>query len=451
LAASGLLARYNVRVPGRIARALPTWWALGVSLALCAGVWYWAIDIFAPANTASAKQQNRPIGNNSDLYARWYGTRELLIHHRNPYSRNITREVQAGFYGRPLDSQSASDPTAQEGFNYPLYTAFLLAPVAGLRFATAQMIVRWLLIFAASCSVPLWIRALGVRLRLPLVLVGMVLTAGSYPSVMEFYQQNLAAFVIFLLAVSMACVARGWLTLAGFLLALSTIKPEIAGLMVLWCLFWAAGQWKKRYALLASFSATLATLIVAAEIALPHWIARFLDVIREYQISDADLPISEVLLPRFAGKLVTFSLICLLIVLFWRWKASEAGSEAFQWGIAWAAAVTLFVVPKLAAYNHFLLVPALLVLIVHWQDILNANLITRSLTKAAFASQLWQWIAALGFTLCSLAGFRRFAHSAAEAPLYTLLALPPLVLAAVALLTSSYRAPRGNVPGAQER
>jgi hypothetical protein len=432
-------------------RALRRWCALGASVALCAGLWYWAIVIFAPANTASAQQQNRPIGNNSDLYARWYGTRELLVHHRDPYSRDITREVQAGFYGRPLDSRNAADPTAQEGFNYPVFTVFLVAPFAGLRFAAAQTLFRWLLVFAAAGSVPAWMKALGIPLRSRLVLVGMVLTAGTFASVMEFYQQNLAALVIFLLAVAMASVARGWLTLAGFLLALSTIKPEIAGLMVLWCLFWTAGHWKKRYPLLASFSATLATLMVAAEIALPHWIGRFLDAIREYQISDADLPLSEVLLSRFAGRLVSFSLICLLMVLFWRWKASEADSEDFQRGIAWAAAVTLFVVPKLAAYNHFLLVPALLVLIVHWQDILNAGLITRSLAKAAFASQLWQWIAALGLTLCSLAGSRRFAHSAAVAPLYTLLALPPLVLAAVALLTFSYRAPPGKVPGTQER
>ena len=382
------------------------------------------------------------MGNNSDLYARWYGTRELLLHHRDPYGRDITREVQAGFYGRPLESQNVSDPTAQEGFNYPLYAVFLVAPFAGFSFATAQAIFRWLLISAASCSVPLWLKALGFHPRLPLVLAGMALTAGAYPSVMEFYQQNLAALVIFLLAVAMASIARGWLTLAGFLLALSTIKPEIAGLVVFWSLLWAAGQWRKRYALIASFSATLVTLIIAAEITLPHWIGSFLAAVRDYQILDADLPITEVLLPRFAGRMVTFALICLLIALLWRWKGSEEGSDTFRLGIAWAAAVTLSVLPKLAAYNQLLLVPALMVLLGRWRDILNGGLITRSIAKAALASQLWQWIAALGLTVCSLALSPQWARGAAEVPLYTLLALPPLVLAAVALLTLS----RGPAP-----
>ena len=173
--------------------------------------------------------------------------------------------------------------------------------------------------------------------------------------------------------------------------------------MVFWSLLWAARQWRKRYALIAGFGATLAALMVAAEIALPHWVGRFLGAIRDYQVSDADLPITEILLPRFAGRLATFGLICLLIVLLWRSKGSEAGSETFNLGIAWAAAVTLAVLPKLAAYNQLLLIPALIVLLGRWQDILNGGLITRSLAKAALASQLWQWIAALGLAVCSLA------------------------------------------------
>jgi hypothetical protein len=135
-----------------------------------------------------------------------------------------------------------------------------------------------------------------------------------------------------------------------------------------------------------------------------------------------------------------------LIILLWRWKGSEAGSETFNLGIAWTAAVTLAVLPKLAAYNQLLLIPALIVLLGRWQDILNGGLITRSLAKAALASQVWQWIAALGLAVCSLAISPRLARSAAEVPLYTLLALSPLTLAAVALLTVSRRFASGNVP-----
>src|ERR1700683_986511 len=36
----------------------------------------------------------------TDLYPRWYGARELLLHHRDPYSADVTREIQLAYEGR---------------------------------------------------------------------------------------------------------------------------------------------------------------------------------------------------------------------------------------------------------------------------------------------------------------------------------------------------------------
>ena len=57
----------------------------------------------------------------SDLYPRWLGARELLLHHRDPYSPEVTREIQIGYYGRPLDPSRPQDPRDQQGFAYPAY------------------------------------------------------------------------------------------------------------------------------------------------------------------------------------------------------------------------------------------------------------------------------------------------------------------------------------------
>src|SRR5271155_3431642 len=51
-----------------------------------------------------------PERNFSDLFPRWLGTRELLLNGRDPYSPEITREIQRGYYGRPIDSSRAADP-----------------------------------------------------------------------------------------------------------------------------------------------------------------------------------------------------------------------------------------------------------------------------------------------------------------------------------------------------
>ena len=160
----------------------------------------------------------------------------------DPYGSDVTREIQTGFYGPPLNPQSPSDPTDQVAFAYPLYVVFLLAPTVALPFRLAMEIFRWGLLSAIACSVPLWMYAIGFRPRRTFVLSGMVLAVGSFPAVQEFHMQNLTALVVLLLAAAAAAAARGWLVLSGSLFALSTIKPQLSGLLILWLMLWAMGR-----------------------------------------------------------------------------------------------------------------------------------------------------------------------------------------------------------------
>jgi hypothetical protein len=408
---------------------------LAVSLLICFGVWRWAEGFAAPAYTAHALSEGKPIGNNSDLYPRWLGAREALLHGRDPYSAALTREFQTGFYGRPLNPQSPTDPTDQVAFAYPLYVIFLLAPTVTLPFRTAMEVFRWLLLGAIACSVPLWMYAIGFRPRRLLVVSGMVLAVSTFPAVQEFYMQNLTALVLLLLAAAAAALRRGWLVLSGFLVALSTIKPQLSGLLVLWLMLWAIGRWRERKRIVWSFVATMAVLLVASEWVSPHWIGRFLTAVQEYQAYAADPSILQALLPSVLAKAFSMALLVFLLALCWRWRKAPAGSQEFGWALAWASTVTLAVIPKLAAYNQLLLIPALLVLLAQRENIWRAGLVPRSLVKGAFACQAWQWTAALMLSLCSLLIPAAKLRSEAELPMYTSLASWPITLLAVALAT----------------
>ena len=72
-----------------------------------------------------------------------------MLHHRDPYGPEVTREIQAGYYGRPLEPGRADDPKDQQGFAYPVHVVFLLAPTIGLPFPVVQTGFRWLLVNAA--------------------------------------------------------------------------------------------------------------------------------------------------------------------------------------------------------------------------------------------------------------------------------------------------------------
>ncbi len=76
-----------------------------------------------------------------DLYQRWIGTRELLLHGRNPYSAEVSHEIQIGFYGHPVEQtydKPASEILDEQRFAYPVYVVFLLAPAIHLDFAKLQ-------------------------------------------------------------------------------------------------------------------------------------------------------------------------------------------------------------------------------------------------------------------------------------------------------------------------
>ena len=119
---------------------------LALAVVASASTWFYIDWILRANQLADAAAHNRPRGNLSDLYPRWLGARELLRHGRNPYSPEITREIQQGYYGRPLDPTRADDPKDQQAFAYPAYVVFLIAPTIDLPFNTVQKGFRWLLL-----------------------------------------------------------------------------------------------------------------------------------------------------------------------------------------------------------------------------------------------------------------------------------------------------------------
>jgi hypothetical protein len=408
-----------------------SWLALAASVMICTGVWYWAQAVLVPSNTAKVLAAHRPIGNNSDLYPRWLGARELLLHDRDPYSPQVTSEIQTGFYGRPLDPANPSDPTAQESFVYPLYVVFLLAPTVTLPFPVVVGLFRWIFLLSIALSVPLWMYVVGMRARWPIVASGILLAVGSYPAIEEYSQQNMTALVVLFLAVAAAATVRNKLVGGGFFLALATSKPDMTIPVIFWLLLWAAAR-RERWRLIWAFSGSMAILLTSAQAISPGWMWRFFAAIHDYPRYGADPTALRVLFPRVAADLLWALLAAFVVVVCWRSRKAEADSDAFGWTLGLVTAATLVMIPKLAAYNQLLLIPALLVLLRHRGQ--ATGILARAFTKGAFACQIWQWSAALVLSLVSLLATPQRLLRIAQLPMYTLLALPLLTL--LGLLTT---------------
>jgi Glycosyltransferase family 87 len=409
---------------------------------LCAGsMWFYVQRVLVPYEKADAAAHERPRGNLSDLYPRWLGARELLLHHRNPYGSDITAEIQRGYYGRELDPDHPGDPKDRQGFAYPVYVVFVLAPLIGFPFYGVQIFFYWLLAGLTAASVWLWLRAL--RWELPRIAVAacVALTLGSFPAVQGIKLQQLSLLVGALLAAAVACVASGLLFLGGALLALATIKPQLAWPLVVWLLLWAASDLRARRKLVLGFGLVMALLLLGAEIILPGWWRMFAQAIGQYHQYTQNQSVIEVILEQVLGPVagenvgpVGGQVLAALAVLacvppLWKLRREQADSLGFNSATALALALTVLVIPMYAPYNQVLLLPAILVLVRERSAFVGRSRIRTLAYGAGVLLVGWQWAASFALTVLYFLVSRESALAGWRLPFFATFALPVWVFA----------------------
>ena len=419
-AASPTLHSAPRRRTARRARPL----VVALALLAAASMWFYVQGVLIPYQQADAVRFGRPRGNLSDLYPRWLGARELLLHGRDPYSRQVTREIQVGYYGRELDPARRNDPKDQQGFAYPVYVAFLLAPFLHLDFSLVRTAFTWVLAGLIVATVVLWAKALSWRLSGSGKAVFVLLVMGSFPAAQGIKLQQLTVLVSALLAAAAAALAAGWLALAGLLLALSTIKPQLVVPLLICLLIWVIGDWTRRWRLLASFSLALACLIGAAEWVLPGWIGKFLAALTAYRQYTGGVSILQTLLTPMGGTIVIAALLVALVLLAWRLRRSPAGSSAFSLLLALALAITVLVIPTWAPYNQLLLLPALILLLRDWRRLIRLGRLPRLLYLLVAALVIWPWLATLYLSAAWYFQPASVVQRGWTLPLYTSLFIP---------------------------
>jgi len=423
---------------------------LGFVLAVLASAstWFYVNRILRPQQTAEAAAHSRPRGNLSDLYPRWLGARELLLHGRNPYSAGITREIQQGYYGRPLDPTLPNDPKDQQGFAYPAYVVFLLAPTVNLPFDTVQIGFRWFLIALAAGSILLWLWVLRWKAPAWTVFILIVLVLGWWPMVQGIKLQQLTLLVAGLLAACGACLAGGWLLLAGGLLALATIKPQLAWPLVLWLLFWAASDWRSRRPFVFGFGLAMLLLVGSAQLLLPGWLGMFVEAIRQYHHYTQNQSVLAVLFGSIVGRILEAASVVLCAVCIWSVRKEPSANPAFGRAFALVLALTVLIVPMFAPYNQVLLAPAILALLLSeaaHDPILPAIRLARLVGGLLL---VWPWIATVGLSLAYVWLTPAIRERVWPIPFYSNF-MVPVFLFGLALLNSwesQARALRENAP-----
>jgi hypothetical protein len=307
-----------------------------------------------------------------DLYPRWVGTRELLLHGQNPYGAEVTHEIQMGFYGHVIEQSYNKPPSEiidEQRFAYPVYVVFLLAPTVHVDFAKLQAWAPAVLGALIAISAWLWLAVLRWRPP-PWVIVTVVLLVLSSPQIAQGLRlRQLGLIAAFLLALAAWCVTRNRLFVAGVLLAVATIKPQLVALCLVWFLVWSLGDWEKRWPLAGGFALTLGLLAGAGAILVPRWVHYFLEGAEAYRhyFPPGAKSIVRLILGDWIGGIVSVIAAIALLVYAWNRRRAAGESAEFTQVLSLFFVTATLILPLLTPYNQVLLLLPLLMLIRDWR------------------------------------------------------------------------------------
>jgi hypothetical protein len=291
-----------------------------------------------------------------------------------------------------------------------------------------QIFFHALLIVLTAASVWLWLRALLWRLPILAIAICILLTLGSVPAVQGLKLQQLSLLAAALLAASAACVASGFLFCGGVLLALSTIKPQLAWPLVAWFLVWAVSDWRLRRRLVFGFALAMALLFAGAEIILPGWLRMFVEGLQRYHRYTQNQSVLDMLVPwGVSGKILAAVAVLACAFFLWKLRGEPAAAEAFGRATALVMALTVLVVPMFAPYNQVLLLPAVFMLARDRTFFTSQSRALRFVFLAAAFALAWQWIASLGLSAVYLFGSTAWALDGWKWPFLATFTLPVLI------------------------
>jgi hypothetical protein len=382
--------------------------ALGLALLGAGAMLYYHQCLFLPRarEMSAAKGLGGGYAFGNDFYPVWVTAREAL-RGRDPYSSEMTRQIQVGLFGRALNPGATSDPRDLRLFAHPAYTLLVLWPVAEMRFEVARAVMGVVLLGLMVGSTLLWMKAVSWRMRWPWVLVIVLLSACSYPALEGLYSEQLGLLVAFLLATTVVLLQRERLLFAGVLMALTFIKPQMTALVAFYVLAWSLFEARRRIRFLTGFSATIALLVGGAFCVWPHWLQSWLRVVWQYHAYSEPSILSGLLTSLFGTRLAapaslvfTAAAIVFAFAIAWKNRAALPDSSTFLSTVSLLLAITtIAVLPGQAVYDHVILLPAILIVICYWIELRHRGRALRVLLALGALILFWPWIAAFSVSV----------------------------------------------------
>lgn len=326
--------------------------------------------ILVPWANAKDLQKDGLKAQMGDLYPRWVGARDLFLQGKNPYSEQVSHEIQMAYYGHIVTpEESRSRIVDEQRFAYPLYVVFLMQPLIHQDFATVHLWAPWVLGTFAAVSVLFCLGMLDWDLRWSEAAALVLLVLSSPQVVQGIRHQQLALVVGCLVAAAGWSLHKGWPSAAGVLLAFSTIKPQMTLLLLAWFLLWVLGNWRARWRLVAGFGFTMILLVGGGSFFVRGWLLDFVVGVAAYRKYFPTTSVLRLLMGDVLGTIVCALIILWTLYYGWKNRAAESAAEPFVRVFATVLAVTVITFPLFTPFNQVLLILPALLLVHEWRSL----------------------------------------------------------------------------------
>jgi hypothetical protein len=366
-------------------------------LMLSAGMTYYHLVVFRPHTVQLRRSQGWGGGYNfgADFYPIWLTSREAMFRRRDPYTTDMTRAIQTGLFGRPLNAANPHDPPVNyRAFAYPAFTDLLFWPLSLGSFLAIRPPLAAVLLITTAASLWLWRSSFRLSLSSTQFTIALLLTLSSYAVTEGLYALQLGLFVGFLLSASFAALVRNRFFFAGTLLALTFIKPQMTILVAIYLLVWSLSDWRERHGFILALLIGLAALGATSLLVWPHWIFEWLHTISEYGTYAPPPLLTYSLGPVVGPKLGPPLIVVLLgaaLILIWKMRHQPAGSQHFSLTVSLLLAITsITLLPGQAVHDHVVLLPGILLTVCNWRTV-SARFFRFVLALATLAL-FWQWV-----------------------------------------------------------
>jgi hypothetical protein len=301
-----------------------------------------------------------------DFLPHWLGTRLMLMEGQSPYSEETARVVQSAMSELPR-----GDEKGAQYFLSPFYSIFVFAPFALIEdYNTARAVwmttleVAAVLIVAAGLGLSRW------RVKPAMLAMVLIFAALWFYTIQAVLNGDAGLLVGLLIAAALLSIRSEQDGLAGFLLALATVKLEMVILLAIFVIVWSISN--QRWIIVWSFLGSVALMTAVTAMLVPNWIWQNLQQFAGFnrlEVVDTAGEIFAVWMPGVGSQLGWGVMVVATATLLWEWRA--AWGKEYRWFL-WAALLTLgfsfWVGIPTATENYMVMFPALMVIFAAWDD-----------------------------------------------------------------------------------